>query len=1184
MPYNVRKSINTQKNIIVCLQCQTTVLDSDGAIECDYCKKTLHLQCTKLNKVEVEKFLDDESLGFKCHVCEPTTDNKHEFKMMFKEMRELKETMKFMSSQYDDILNGVRKNTQDIKNLQRENRNLRESNKQLTSTVAFLSEARVENNCIINGIQTDNNAKPIDVVMDIIKKSGAEISEDKIDKAYFLKQRNNQSSVVVKFVNNRSKVTFMKEKKKLSELDDTKKVYVNDFLSKETLSVFKSISSINKFNKFKNEISQLINLPDVIAIQETWISRQYVNLYKIDGYKAVHCVRMDGFGGTTIFVKSTLKHNTVINKSENNLDIVAIELPEIKLNNLKITILSIYGSQRCVVSNFIAQLELALKEFRSSNILVVGDVNVDLPSSGTCIDWVFSNNPSKFLVCSVENTLSDHNFVFCDVTLHSDKNEYLTEYQEKINYTKFGQLIDPPDLCQKLVQLLSTAASRSTETSTKRINMRMKMAPWINEALHNLICLKQNLLKKRRRKRTNYSLNEQLKRISKIIKLCNKKLLNDYYQQNFGFCGTDARRTWRFLNNELGRQKTQTLELFNENGRSISDDVEKAITLNEYFVKSILDLKNGIQHYQYDDINMFGTLVQQFTSWDLVEICGSDIINVIEALTMNKSSGYDNITVRMICMRGELVGEILAKIFNEMIENRKYPDVLKIHKIIPIPKVPGSRRVTDFRPVAVLPIIDKIFEKIICNQFSQFLNENNILYENQFGFTKGCGTDAALVYVIEYICAGLDSGYKGVAGVFFDYSKAFDLVQHDILLEKLRYIGVSGRTVELLKDYLSNRFQYVQVGESKSNKLPVNYGVPQGSVLGPLLFKIYINDLKNINFNGKLVMFADGLCLFYKYKHETVLQTEIQYDASILSEYARLTKLILNSSKTKFIMFTTNVRETGEMTVPINGETIQESKMVKYLGVNLCSNLLWDEHIKSVKAKVSSATGILHKFRNILTTDTKLMIYHSLIHSHLTYLPIIYAHRSTRTLKELQSAQNKALKVVYNLPLRYPTTLLYKNHAKNILPIRGLYKQKLLLYMFKSVHRLNTRSLQFDQNFTRTGRVTKQSSNLNVARCRIDLTKQRISFAGPTEYNNLPGRLKNICVISSFKNELKSYLLDNLTMLLRLLSSKLNKHIFTRNNQTSIHPYIKEALQHFTNFYQHVDSTQTKQHRPLAVV
>ncbi|XP_075157874.1 uncharacterized protein LOC142231140 [Haematobia irritans] len=1159
MPSNVRKSINTQKNII-------------------------------LNKVEVEKFLDDESLAFKCHVCEPTTDNKHEFKMMFKEMRELKETMKFMSSQYDDILKGVRKNTQDIKNLQRENRNLRESNKQLTSTVAFLSEARVENNCIINGIQTDNNAKPIDVVMDIIKKSGAEISEDKIDKAYFLKQRNNQSSVVVKFVNNRSKVTFMKEKKKLSELDDTKKVYVNDFLSKETLNVFKYAKSLKSVGfKFiytsggrvfakKNEESRQMrirSLEDVDEIlkkyaggitktnvrrsgvydiddeddeddddnDETWISRQYVNLYKIDGYNAVHCVRMDGFGGTTIFVKSTLKHNTVINKSENNLDIVAIELPEIKLNNLKITILSIYRSQRCVVSNFIAQLELALKEFRSSNILVVGDVNVDLlvpnrslnllenlmydynlhschenitrPSSGTCIDWVFSNNPSKFLVCSVENTLSDHNFVFCDVALHSDKNEYLTEYQEKINYTKFGQLIDPtlssllnrtpsPDLCQKLVQLLSTAASRSTETSTKRINMRMKMAPWINEALYNLICLKQNLLKKRRRKRTNYSLNEQLKRISKIIKLCNKKLMDDYYQQNLGFCGTDARRTWRFLNNELGRQKTQTLELFNENGRLISDDVEKAITLNEYFVKSILDLKNGIQHYQYDDINMFGTLVQQFTSWDLVEICGSDIINVIEALNMNKSSGYDNITVRMICMRKELVGEILAKIFNEMIENRKYPDVLKIHKIIPIPKVPGSRRVTDFRPVAVLPIIDKIFEKIICNQFSQFLNENNILYENQFGFTKGCGTDAALVYVIEYICAGLDSGYKGVAGVFFDYSKAFDLVQHDILLEKLRYIGVSGRTVELLKDYLSNRFQYVQVGESKSNKLPVNYGVPQGSVLGPLLFKIYINDLKNINFNGKLVMFADDLCLFYKYKHETVLQTEIQYDASILSEYARLNKLILNSSKTKFIRFTTNVRETGEMTVPINGETIQESKTVKYLGVNLCSNLLWDEHIKSVKAKVSSATGILHKFRNILTTDTKLMIYHSLIHSHLTYLPIIYAHRSTRTLKELQSAQNKALKVVYNLPLRYPTTLLYKNHAKNILPIRGLYKQQLLLYMFKSVHRLNTRSLQFDQNFTRTGRVTRQSSNLNVARCRIDLTKQRISIAGPIEYNNLP--------------------------------------------------------------------------------
>ncbi|KAI8119868.1 hypothetical protein CVS40_8785 [Lucilia cuprina] len=245
MPSNVRKSINNQKKIISCLQCETPVLESDEAIECDLCKKTLHLLCTKLNKVEIEEVMNDDSLDFKCQFCEPTNDGNAEFKTILKEMKEMKETIKFMSSQYDDILRGVKKNTQNIKSLQKENKNLKDV-KKLKSSIAFLNDIRVKNNCIINGIKTEGKSNAVDIVLDIAKKSGAEISEDKIEDAYFIGRKNDKdkSSVVVKFLDHKSKMAFIKEKRKLREMEEMKNVFVNDFLSKESLEVLKHAKSL----------------------------------------------------------------------------------------------------------------------------------------------------------------------------------------------------------------------------------------------------------------------------------------------------------------------------------------------------------------------------------------------------------------------------------------------------------------------------------------------------------------------------------------------------------------------------------------------------------------------------------------------------------------------------------------------------------------------------------------------------------------------------------------------------------------------------------------------------------------------------------------------------------------------------------------------------------------------------
>lgn len=444
----------------------------------------------------------------------------------------------------------------------------------------------------------------------------------------------------------------------------------------------------------------------------------------------------------------------------------------------------------------------------------------------------------------------------------------------------------------------------------------------------------------------------------------------------------------------------------------------------------------------------------------------------------------------MILCRKPKIAEIISALFNNMIDCGEYPDVLKVHKIVPIPKGIGSTRVNMYRPVSVLPVIDKVLEKIIFNQLSQYLTENKLLFERQFGFCKGSGSDEAIVNVVDYICGGFDAGFNGVAGVFFDLSKAFDLVDHEILLKKLKIIDVSNNSVALLKNYLSCRRQFVQFGNAKSPFLPVKCGVPQGSVLGPLLFNIFIDDIKNITFNGKLFMFADDICLLNRYKHPLVLQTQVEYDAAMLSEYVRLNKLILNTDKTKFIRFKPYVlRSDIAMTVYIDGVPISETNSVKYLGMNLSSNLQWYCHIDSIKSKISSAVGVLYKFRSKLNCKTKFLIYQSLIHSHLSYLPIIYGCKNSTSLKSLQATQNKALKLVFNLPIRYHTLDLFRCHAVSVLPVRGLYKMQLMKFVFKSIRGIGNTSMQFQENIQITHRITRHSRDLSTTRCRLELTR-----------------------------------------------------------------------------------------------
>lgn len=353
-----------------------------------------------------------------------------------------------------------------------------------------------------------------------------------------------------------------------------------------------------------------------------------------------------------------------------------------------------------------------------------------------------------------------------------------------------------------------------------------------------------------------------------------------------------------------------------------------------------------------------------------------------------------------------------------------------------------------------------------------------------------------------------------------------------ILSEKLKYYGVNDKELLLIMSFLKHRMQFVEVGGERSKMEIINCGVPQGSVLGTFFFcMIYINDINNIDIHGKIIMFADDVSIFYPYKHDLVLKTNMERDSALLFEFARLNHLVLNANKTRLIRFRPHSRTLNQdFSIFVNGKLVKEEQETKYLGIVLKSNLSWDGYIKHLKTKISSATGILFKLRRKLNSKTKMLLYQATVHSNLEYLGIIYAYKNSVELKSLQALQNRALKCVFNLNIRHNTISLFKDYGKNILPINGIYQKQVLYYVYKSVNNIGNRTIKFSTHLNNFN--TRNAENLRTARCRLETTKQRMEYAGSLLYNDIPSTFKNISRLSIFKKKIKEYLLQNIEMLL----------------------------------------------------
>ena len=556
-----------------------------------------------------------------------------------------------------------------------------------------------------------------------------------------------------------------------------------------------------------------------------------------------------------------------------------------------------------------------------------------------------------------------------------------------------------------------------------------------------------------------------------------------YYQNYFNINSADPKKTWEGINQILNKKKhnSQANIILTVNNKPITEPSKISNQFNQFFSTIANNIQNNIP--KVDDFESYINKLNSPDSFFFSPVSKPEILKIINSLDHNKSTGEFSIPWQVFDSVPDKIAEILCDLINLTFETGIFPSALKIVKVIPVFKNKGSDQdVNNYRPISLLSNIDKIFEKLVYSHLFSFLDLHNILSNRQFGFRKKYSTKLALISLTEEIRRTLNSG-KFCCGVFIDLQKAFDTVDHKILLRKLSLYGVRGIANNWFRSYLSDRIQYVSYLDSTSNKRNISTGVPQGSVLGPLLFLIYINDLSNAVNYSKTSLFADDTCIIYADHSLRNIETYINLDLETSYVWLCANKISLNVAKTKILLFRNIHKKISYNPVfAINGNPIQLSESVKYLGVYLDHLLNWNLNTKNLCSKLIKANGVISKLRHFVPRSTLIQIYYALFFSHLNYACQIWGQCHNPNVERIFKLQKRCLRLLTFSDFIAPSSPLFSN--LNILKISDTIKLRNVSLIWeiltgKSPHRI---SEIFALSYYQHGHQTRGSCNYLLCR------------------------------------------------------------------------------------------------------
>ena len=603
-----------------------------------------------------------------------------------------------------------------------------------------------------------------------------------------------------------------------------------------------------------------------------------------------------------------------------------------------------------------------------------------------------------------------------------------------------------------------------------------------------------------------------------------------FYHKEIGDCAKlkDFKKIWSLINSLTGKNKKSTsITEITVDNNNISDRKLIAESFNEYFVNIGPKLASEAseeflaQHAtNYNPSPTIDPITDSPFYFHHIHI--DNIAQALMGLKPNKCTGLDKIPAKVLRLSADIIAPSLTYIFNLSLDTGIYVDEWKRAQVIPIYKSEDRRKCENYRPISILPIVSKVFEREVFRQLYGYLSVNSLLSKFQSGFRPKHSTLSALIRMCDDLLKNMDNGELNCV-VFLDVRKAFDSINHEILLDKMHnFFGITGTQLKWFESYLNNRVQQCLINGQLSSPKTIICGVPQGSIMGPLLFLLYINDMPDSLSYSVSSLYADDTEIYASSNNCDDLVDKVNFDLQNIHKWMIENKLQTHSNKSKHMFIGSSYNLKNKMTrkpILINNQPIPRTDSYSCLGVNVDERLSWEKHIDNICSKVGAGIGAMRRIKPFVPLPTLKMLYNAIVQPYFDYCSPLWDNCGIGMKNRLQKYQNRAARVITGANYDVRSADLLKNLRWEPLEVRRNYLKAIFMYKIINGHTAPNLKESFRSNneIDNSYNLRNRETDLALPMPKKEFGKRCFNYNGASLWNNLPQEAKNSESLSSFK-------------------------------------------------------------------